>query len=50
MSYLVGDKCGRHIELKEGYTPGDFVWKCECGGSLKYVQDLDEHRIDDLFL
>lgn len=42
MSYLVCDNCGGYYELQPGETPDDFSDKCECGGNLKYVQDLDE--------
>jgi H+/Cl- antiporter ClcA len=40
MGYLICDKCGGHYELKSGESPEDFV-KCECGGALEYVENLD---------
>jgi hypothetical protein len=42
MSYLVCDSCGSYYELQPGESPEDFSDKCECGGHLSYVQDLDE--------
>lgn len=42
MSYLVCDKCGGYYELQPDESPDDFSDKCECGGNLRYVQDLDE--------
>jgi len=43
MSYLVCDRCGGYYELQPGESPEDFSDKCECGGHLSYVQDLDEN-------
>jgi len=45
MSYLVCDKCGGYYELQSGESPNDFDARCECGGTLKYVQDLND--VDD---
>ena len=42
MSYLVCDKCGRYYELQPGESLDDFTDKCECGGHLRYVQDLND--------
>ena len=42
MPYLVCDRCGGYYELQLGESPEDFSDKCECGGHLNYVQDLDE--------
>lgn len=46
MAYLVCDKCGGYYELQPDESPNDFTDKCECGGNLKYVQNLDD--VDDL--
>ena len=46
MAYLVCDKCGGYYELQPNESPEDFTDKCECGGNLKYVQDLND--VDDL--
>ncbi|WP_394700797.1 TIGR04086 family membrane protein [uncultured Methanobacterium sp.] len=40
--HLVCDKCGGYYELQLGESPEDFTDKCECGGNLKYVQDLND--------
>lgn len=50
MSYVICKKCGRYFEVKETYSPGDFPWKCECGGSLNYIQDQDMINTDILFI
>ena len=42
MSYLVCDKCGGYYELQPGESPDDFTDKCECGGKLRCVQDLND--------
>lgn len=41
MGYLFCEKCGGYYELKEGENIDDFK-SCECGGSLRYVESLDE--------
>lgn len=46
MSYLVCDKCGGYYELQPNESPNDFMDKCECGGNLKYVQNLN--NVDEL--
>lgn len=42
MGYLACDKCGEYYKLKEGEYIHDFDDKCECGGTLKYTENLDE--------
>jgi hypothetical protein len=42
MPYLVCDRCGGYYELQAGESPEDFSDKCECGGHLSYVEDLNE--------
>ena len=48
MGFLICNKCGGYYELQEGESPEDFAGKCDCGGDLKYVQNLDEHVFDEL--
>ncbi len=50
MSYIICEECGRRYEIEEGYNPGSFPWKCECGGSLIYVQNSNTNINDELFL
>lgn len=40
MGYLVCDKCKGYYELQPGESPGDFSDKCECGGTLDYVERI----------
>ena len=42
MAYLVCDKCGGYYELQPGESPDNFSDKCECGGHLRYVQNLND--------
>ena len=42
MVFLVCDKCGGYYELQEGESPEDFKDICECGGKLKYVENLND--------
>ena len=41
MGYLICEDCGGYYELQEGESPDDFEKTCECGGKLKYVDNLD---------
>lgn len=41
MGYLICEDCGGYYELQEGESPDDFEKTCECGGKLKYVENLD---------
>ena len=47
MSYLICEKCGGYYKLKEGEKPDEFE-ACECGGSLKYVQNFNAHFDEEL--
>ena len=38
--YLVCDKCGGSYELQLGERPEDFNLNCDCGGHLKYNENL----------
>ncbi len=40
MGYLVCEKCGGYYKLKPGESPNKFSDNCECGGKLKYVENL----------
>jgi hypothetical protein len=42
MGYLVCENCGGYYKLQKGESPEDFD-KCQCGGKLKYVDDLDKY-------
>ena len=42
MGYLNCKKCGGNYELQEGESPKDFDI-CQCGGDLKYVENVDVH-------
>ena len=39
--YLVCQKCNSYYKLQPGESPEDFVYECECGGKLKYYDDID---------
>jgi hypothetical protein len=41
VGYLKCDKCGGSYELQEGESPEDFTNKCECGGTLRYIENSD---------
>ncbi len=47
MGYLVCEKCNGYYELQSGESPEDFK-SCQCGGSLRYVESLDNGRIAGL--
>ena len=46
--YLVCEKCGGYYHLQHGESPEDFSDKCDCGGNLKFVQDLDGNSAEDI--
>jgi|GEM_PF-3578559 len=46
MGYLICDKCGGYYKLKEGELADDFE-ECQCGGKLRYVDDIDEYLNDE---
>jgi hypothetical protein len=41
MGYLTCENCGCCYKLQKGEHPQDFD-SCECGGNLKYVEDLED--------
>ena len=47
MSYLICEKCGGYYKLKEGEKPEEFE-ACECGGSLRFVQNFNAHFDEEL--
>jgi hypothetical protein len=49
MGYLICDKCRGYYELQKGESAEDFD-KCQCGGKLRYVNNLDEYPNDDQYL
>jgi|GEM_PF-1375839 hypothetical protein len=44
MGYLKCNKCGGYYELQPGENPSDFSNKCQCGGKLEYVENLNEGK------
>jgi len=46
--YLVCEKCGGYYQLQTGESSEDFSDKCECGGNLKFVQDLDDNSAEGI--
>ena len=47
MAYLICDKCGGYYELQEGESPEDFSDTCECGGKLRYDENIDVNSPED---
>ncbi|HMK53346.1 MAG TPA: hypothetical protein VK444_01045 [Methanobacteriaceae archaeon] len=41
MGHLVCEKCKSYYELKEGESPDDFIDECNCGGKLRYAENID---------
>ena len=41
MGYLICGKCKSYYKLQSGESPKDFVSECDCGGKLRYVENLD---------
>jgi len=39
--YLVCNKCNGYYKLQPGESPDDFPDTCDCGGELKYYEDID---------
>ena len=46
MHYLVCEKCGGYYELQKGESLDKFS-ECQCGGSLTYVDSVDENVGDE---
>ncbi len=41
MGYLICVKCKSYYKLQLGESAKDFARKCDCGGKLRYVENLD---------
>lgn len=41
MGYLICGKCKSYYQLQTGEYPKDFVNECDCGGKVRYVENLD---------
>ena len=41
MGYLICGKCKGYYKLQSGESRKDFVGDCDCGGKLRYVENLD---------
>jgi hypothetical protein len=41
VGYLICTKCKSYYKLQSGESPKDFVNECDCGGKLRYVENLD---------
>lgn len=41
VGYLICGKCKSYYKLESGESPKDFVSGCDCGGKLRYVENLD---------
>jgi hypothetical protein len=41
MGYLICSKCKSYYKLQSGEFPKNFVDTCDCGGNLRYVENLD---------
>lgn len=46
MGYLICVKCGGYYELQPDESPEDFVKECECGGNLRYIDDLTNVKLE----
>jgi len=46
MGYLICDKCKGYYKLKEGESIDDFD-NCQCGGKLRYIDNIDEYLNDE---
>ena len=41
VGYLICGKCKGYYKLQPRESPKDFVSECDCGGKIRYVQNLD---------
>ncbi len=46
-SYLVCERCNDYYKLRKDESPEDFRDVCKCGGSLKLIQELNNHIPDE---
>lgn len=49
IGYLICDNCGNYMELSEGESPEDYDKKCECGGNLKYIHNIEQPDSERVF-
>lgn len=43
--FLVCNQCDCYYELPIGESPENFIDKCECGGNLKYISNLNANEL-----
>ncbi len=41
MGYLICNKCKSYYKLQSDESARDFVDKCDCGGKIRYIKNLD---------
>jgi hypothetical protein len=41
VGYLICGKCKSYYQLQTGESPKDFINECDCGGKVRYVENLD---------
>lgn len=46
MGYLICTNCKEYYKLQSGEYPEDFFDDCECGGELRYFENLDYLKED----
>lgn len=47
--YLICDKCGSYYGIKDGESPDDYDTHCECGGTLKYIHNIEQPDSERVF-
>jgi hypothetical protein len=47
--YLICDKCGSYYEIKEGESADDYNTNCECGGTLKFIHNIEQPDREHVF-
>ena len=48
VGYLICNRCEGYYELQPGESSEDFILKCNCGGSLKLYNKLDDYSNDNI--
>jgi hypothetical protein len=41
VGYLICGKCKNYYKLQSGESAQDFINKCDCGGKVRYIENLD---------
>jgi uncharacterized membrane protein len=41
VGYLICSKCKSYYKLQSGESTKDFIDKCDCGGKVRYIENLD---------